>query len=450
VSRAKAREDELDLQLPAAPRRDEIGVLTRALRSMGSSLRQHIRLQADSMAERARLEQELQIAGSIQQSMLPRASAASELPAAVQVAAVLLPARQVGGDLYDYFTLDNGGILFAIGDVSDKGIPAALFMARLSALLRVEGATGVPPDVLLSRINARLAEGNDTCMFVTMACVQLDAATGRMLYASAGHEPALLRNAEGDIRNLQLEGGPAIGIELTTDYLLHEVFLAPGDTLLLYTDGVTEAEAPDGSMFGSERLADLLRDIPEGDASAITSRVVETVAAQASNYHTTDDLTVLAVRWSPADVTFRVDPNGIHWRIECAINGQTVGRVQQLLHAILAARNITPDRVTDAELICEELLTNIIREPDQRRAPGGIIVHCGLTPHALTLTFQDDGPAFNPLAQAEPDLDADIGDRRIGGLGILLVKRLAGSCSYARTEDCNILQVSLPLETALH
>jgi len=207
----KAREDELDLELPETPRRDEIGVLTEALRRMGSSLREHIRLRAQSLAEQARLEHDLKIAASIQQSMLPMRAAAADMPASIQIAAALLPAKQVGGDLYDYFFIPDGGVdaggrrdgkvFLAIGDVSDKGIPAALFMARLSALLRVMGAGGEPPDRLLAAINARLSEGNDACMFVTIGCALLDVATGRIRYASAGHEPPLVRDAKGAVRS---------------------------------------------------------------------------------------------------------------------------------------------------------------------------------------------------------------------------------------------------------
>jgi sigma-B regulation protein RsbU (phosphoserine phosphatase) len=444
VAVGKAREDNLDLQLPSTARRDEIGVLTGALRSMGSSLRQHIQLQAESLAERGRLEHELQIAASIQQSMLPRAGAAAELPASVQVAAALLPARQVGGDLYDYFTLPNGDILFAIGDVSDKGIPAALFMARLSALLRMEGATSLTPDVLLGRINARLAEGNDACMFVTMACVLLHPGTGRILYASAGHEAPLLRNVEGSLRTLPMDNGAAIGIEAVSEYQLHQAHLAPGDTLLLYTDGVTDAEATDGSMFGSDRLAELLRGSADGGTAAIAGSVVDTVAAHAASYHATDDLTVLAIRWNPPGVTFHADAQAaLHWRIEPGLSDLTVTQVQQWLHAILAAREVSSERITDVELIAEELLTNLLRSEGSPAAVTAVSVDCLLTPTEIVMTFHDDGPAFDPLARDDPSLDDHIDDRSIGGLGILMVKRLAGSCSYARTAGCNVLEVHL-------
>jgi sigma-B regulation protein RsbU (phosphoserine phosphatase) len=443
----KAREDDLDFQLSDAPRRDEIGVLTEALRRMGSSLRQHIQLRAQSLAEQERLEHELQIAASIQQSMLPNPRAATDLPASIQISAALLPAKQVGGDLFDYFRIHDGGerkgtVLLAIGDVSDKGVPAALFMARMSALLRVMGAAGESPDRLLAAINARLAEGNDACMFVTVGCALLDADTGRIRYASAGHDPPLLRDAQGTVRPLAVENGPAIGIEATADYLLWQGSIAPGDTLVLFTDGITEAEAQDGSLFGVDRLSELLRAAP-GDPAALVKRVVDTVAAHASGFHVTDDLAVLAVRWSPSGVTVGADEGGMHWRIQPEASNAGIRQTQQWLHAILAAREVVPGRIADVELVAEELLSNIVKAAVAQARAVELSVDCALQPSAIVLTIRDDGPEFDPLSHPGPQLDADIADRPIGGLGIPLVKLLADDCSYTRVGECNVLEIRM-------
>jgi sigma-B regulation protein RsbU (phosphoserine phosphatase) len=444
----KAREEELVFQLPEAPRRDEIGVLTEALRRMGSNLRQHIQLRAQSLAEQERLNQELQIAASIQQSMLPNTGADGGLPAAIQVAAALLPAKQVGGDLYDYFPIGdagrhNGNILLAIGDVSDKGVPAALFMARLSAMLRVMGAAGESPERLLTAINRRLAEGNDACMFVTFGCGLLDTDTGSIQYASAGHEPPLLREAQGAVRTLAGENGPAIGIDATADFRLWEGFLAPGDALVLFTDGVTEAEARDGSLFGLDRLSELLRAAPDGHPAALVKRVVDAVAVEASGYRVADDLTVLAVRWNPPEVSVGSDEGTMRWRIQPEASMAGVQKVQELLHAILAAREVVPGRIAEAELVAEELLTNILHAAEAQARGVGISVECALQSSEIVLTVRDDGPGFDPLAFQDPKLDADIADRPLGGLGIPIVRHLADTCRYARIDGWNTLEIRL-------
>lgn len=445
LATAVSRTDDgnLDLELPRKFRRDEIGVLTEALRRMSGSLREHIRLQAESLAEQARLGHELKIAASIQQSMLPSATTVTDLPHETRVAAALLPARQVGGDLYDYFRDHDGNLFIAIGDVSDKGIPASLFMARLSSLLRIEGAAGIPLDRLLTRINARLAEGNEACMFVTVACGLLDVRSGRLRYANAGHDAPMLKWAEGHVRPLTLGSGPAIGIEAVVDYPLEEISLAPGDTLVLFTDGVTDAEAHDGSMFGSERLQALLRRAPADDPAALVKLVVDTVAAHAPDFHATDDLTVMAVRWKPSEVEIHARGDAVTWQMKPGMSEDGVRQAQLWLRAILAARDVTRERIGEVELIAEELLTNIVRAAMQPAGATRLTMDCTLLQGEIVLTVRDDGSEFDPLARPPPDLDADIADRGIGGLGIPLVRHLAQTCSYSRTDGWNVLEVRL-------
>lgn len=451
--------DDAELALPETRRSDEIGVLTDALRRMQSSLQRHIQLRAESLAERARMEQELEIAASIQQSMLPRRDAAVDLPVAIEVAAALRPAKQVGGDLYDYFTTGDGNVFFAIGDVSDKGIPAALFMARMSALLRVLGAAGEPPDRLLAEINTRLVDGNDACMFVTLGCGVLDVRTGRVRYASAGHEPPFVRNAEGTVRLLHAENGAALGIDDGASYRLTEGFVAPGDTLVLFTDGLSEAEAPDGALFGVERVSALLGDAPDGDADALVRSsaevlvrssaealvrlIVDTVGSDRSDFHATDDLTVLALGFRPPEVTAQRANGAVRWLIAPEASPDGIRRTQHWLDAILAARDVDRERRDDVELITEELLTNVVRAAESAGREVRLTIECALTPSEIVLAFRDDGARFDPTARASPRLDADIADREVGGLGILIVQRLADTCRYARVDGENVLEVRL-------
>jgi phosphoserine phosphatase RsbU/P len=436
----KSSEGEPDFQLPDVTRRDEIGVLALALRRMRDSLRKHIELRARTLAEQARAEHELEIAASIQQSMLPRRQS-TELPASATIAAALIPARQVGGDLYDHYYAPDGNLLFAIADVSDKGIPAALLMARLSALLRTLGTSGEAPDRLLYGINARLAEGNDACMFVTLCCGQLNVRTGQVRYASAGHEPPLLRQHDGTVRVLPTENGPALGIDAGVEYQMTEGFMAPGDTLLLYTDGVTEAAATDGSQFGLDRLSAVLAKSSQTSPAAIVERIVAAANADAGDFHTMDDLTLLAIQLSPPDVTVALESDATRWRITPESSSAGVRQVQQWLRAILFSRGMTADVVGDVELIAEELLTNTLRANEGRELK--IAFDCGVVRGNILLTASDDGMPFNPLAQAAPPLDAGIADREIGGLGIELVRRLADRCDYAYIDGRNHLDVSI-------
>jgi len=434
-----ASEDNIAFPLPDWQRRDEVGVLTDALRRMRDSLQKHIRLRAESLAAEARLEHELQIAASIQQSMLPKQES-SPFSASVRVAATLLPAKQVGGDLYDYFVADDTQLLFAVADVSDKGIPAALCMARLSALLRTLAPATPSPDRLLHELNARFNQANDACMFVTLGCGLLNVQTGRIRYASAGHDPPLLRTCEGTVRQMSVENGPAIGIEAVAHYPLAETFLAPGDTIVAFTDGVTEASAQDGSQFGTDRLAAVLANADDGAPDSLVRTIAE---AAASGFRASDDFTVLAISLSPSNVTVRHTESATRWLAQLDSSADAVAQTQQLLRTILAARDVSPEQAGEIELIAEELLTNVIRSLHARGGPAQLSLECALTPTQIVLTVADDGPQFDPLAHDVPELERAIDEREIGGLGILLVRELADRCRYARVDGRNVMEIRL-------
>ena len=436
-------EDKFDFALPATSREDEIGVLTDALRRMRDALKDHIHMRAESLAADRKLEHELAFAATIQQSMLP-AHDSGALPPSALVAAALLPARRVSGDLYDYFPSPENNLLFVVGDVSDKGIPAALFMARLSGLLRALGKSGESPGRLLRAVNARFAESNDACMFATVACGLLDVETGRLCYASAGHEPPLLREIGGRVVPLDVTNGPAIGIEAVADYPVVERYLAPGDTVVLFTDGVTEAAATDGTLFGLERLTELLRARPDArDPSEIVRCVTDAVTAHEARFHATDDLTVLAVTLAPRAVTCEKTTEGARWLIDTPLSALGVRGARNWLHAILAARDVSPAQIGNAELIAEELLTNVVRAAEARFTHVRLSLACELTRSEIVMTVRDDGPPFDPLAHASPNLNADIAERDVGGLGIHIVRELASTCSYARLSDSNTFEVRL-------
>jgi sigma-B regulation protein RsbU (phosphoserine phosphatase) len=432
-----AGDDTLDMQLPEKPRQDEVGVLTGALQRLRDSLQRHIQLRASSLAAQARMDHELEVSAQIQQSMLPHGRSIHALPASVDVAVTLQPARQVGGDLYDFFPLHDGKVLFAVGDVSDKGVPAALFMARLSALLRVLGAADQGPAQLLAEINHRLSENNDACMFVTVGCGLLDPQTGHYSYASAGHEPPVLRHADGSICVTAVDNGPAIGIEPVARYQQQEGALAPGDTLILFTDGVTEAETADGGLFGLDRLARLVCDAPDGAPQTIIASIVEQVSSHTAGFHATDDMTAMAIRFQPADVV--THPGRAGWTIEVQASAAGVERARQRVRGILEARGVAPDQIHDVELIAEEWLTNVVRATGKNDNRLSMLLE--LNASELELVFRDAGPAFNPLAADEPDLDASIASRPVGGLGIHLLRQLTDHCEYSRVNDCNELRV---------
>jgi phosphoserine phosphatase RsbU/P len=438
----QAGEGNLEFQLPDKPTRDEIGTLTSALARLRDSLKEHVQALASTLADRRRLEHELEIAAQIQQSMLPRGAPLAAPDQDIRIAAALVPAREVGGDLYDYFEVQDRQMLFAIGDVSDKGVPAAIFMARLSGLLRAVGVSGQAPHRILSLLNSRLAESNEACMFVTAGCGMLDLRDGCLRYASAGHDAPILRSAAGAVTILESEIGAAIGIDEQVEYQGRETYLAPGDTLVLFTDGVTEAEDRDNMQFGAERLMELVRNAPSGDVMTLIKIIVDGVATHVADHPASDDLTILLISYRPRDV--RIDnSHGSRWILDIPAQREAIPLAQLRLQGILRARSVDATRIDDAALVVEELVANVIASAEQSAHVPHIALEIEISPEEVLLNLSDDCPAFDPLQLAEPQLDAEIAERPIGGLGVFLVRQLADTCRYERVNGRNNFEVRL-------
>ncbi|MEN8148604.1 MAG: SpoIIE family protein phosphatase [Planctomycetota bacterium] len=253
----------------------------------------------ETTAAKEKLESELRVARSLQLAMVPRDRAVDE-GSRWEIAAALLPARAVGGDLYDYFPLDDGRLCFFVGDVSDKGVPAALFMVKTITLLRSEAPRLKDPAEILARVNYELARENDGCMFVTMVVGILDPATGVATVASAGHEFPVLGSPSRGTELVLIAGGPAMGVDLSARYTNQEVFLSPGDGLVLYSDGITEAFDEDGKPFGEVRLLDVAGRHRESDAAEMTRAVLDAVSEYAASVPQSDDICVLTLRYRGA------------------------------------------------------------------------------------------------------------------------------------------------------
>ena len=284
---------DFDAPLPHTGRRDEVGLMARAFDGARGSIKAQMAEIERMATARQRLDSELSIARDIQRAMLPPGRVLRSGTRQLQAHAVLEPAKAVGGDFYSFLERDGATLWFAIGDVSDKGVPAALFMARSVTVLDVAAGRGGSPAQTLRDAAARLAESNDACMFATVLCGVVDIDSGALALASAGHEPPLLCRADGSAELLALETGPPLGIEGDGAYALWRGQLQPGDALLAYTDGISEAFDDAQQAFGSERL--LQAAAGGGDAAALCARVVAAVAAFVGDAAQSDDLTVLAI-----------------------------------------------------------------------------------------------------------------------------------------------------------
>ena len=247
----------------------------------------------DQLIEKERLERELQVAADIQLSILPDVLPDTE---EFSFGARILPARQVGGDFYDVFELKDHRIGILIGDVADKGVPSALFMARAHALIMAEADIGVTPAEVMNLVNTHITRLQKSTQFVTVLYGILDLKTREFSYARAGHEPPLIMHADGSVERMPHSPGMAIGLwePVTLDEKM--IKLTSGDTLILYTDGMTDCRDPKGEAFGLERIKRTLSELPKQNAQHICNTLLETLQGYQDGSKQDDDVTLVAVK----------------------------------------------------------------------------------------------------------------------------------------------------------
>ena len=239
------------------------------------------------------LQNELDVASKMQQAILPTSFPAGET---FQVFGNMAPARNVGGDFFDVINLESGRLGLAVADVSDKGVPAALFMMSSRTLLKGAAIGRVTPGDVLSEVNDLLTEDNETIMFVTLLYAVYDPESGDLDYANGGHTNPLLVHVDGSSEELPLTGGVALGVMPGLEYRQSEVTLARGDTLILYTDGVSEAMNSKGEEFGVNRLRQIFVDQPPASAKTANEAILQAVADFAGETAQSDDVTCLVLR----------------------------------------------------------------------------------------------------------------------------------------------------------
>ncbi len=376
---------------------------------------------------RANLESELRVAQEIQRGMVPKdfRSLGSGLP--VDVHALLEPAKEVGGDLYDVFPLGDGRLCIVLGDVSGKGIPAALFMAITATLLRSTARHVKRPEEILSHVNQELSRDNPSSMFVTLFCAVLDTRTGLLSCASGGHTAPVLLRAGQPPQLLADRPGTLIGIQPDLAFEAREVQLQTGDALLLYTDGVTEAFDPAHDLFGEERLLQALREAAPS-SKVMVDRVLAAVRTFARGEPQSDDIALLAIRWRPP----------AELKLTLHSNLAEVVRGYEAVQAFLRARGASDDVVHDLGLAVEEVLSNLVRH-GYAGTEGPMGLRVAIDAVAVKIEIRDRGVFFDPRMAQAPHLEVPLDERASGDLGILLVKNATDRIAYQRDGNENLL-----------
>ena len=391
-----------------------------------------------------RMEEELRIGREMQMSMMPPESPdLGGETGEFSIHACLTPARELGGDFWDAFPLDNRRLLFCVGDVSDKGVASALFMASAKALIRSRATEDSSIANIINSVNNELTRNNSSCMFVTLFAGIVDTSTGDLTYTNAGHGPPYVRRREGRIEQLKSIHGPVAGALSDLGYGSSEARLEPGDLLVVSTDGVSEALNPQGEFYTDRRLIDVLAGLTAGTSAATCiDRTFESVRAFEAGADQADDITVLVVE--------RADPlpseTTVEFRIPNHLDALPI--VEERLEEFAGVHGIQTELTTRLKVIFDELLSNVVSYGYDDDARHNIEIRLMLQAARLVVTVADDGVAFDPLTTPPPDTEASLDHRQIGGLGIHLVRNLVDEAHYERRHDQNVLTLALALPGA--
>lgn len=422
--------------IPDAKDKNELHQLGRALDDMQHSLENYVTDLKQTMAAKGKIENELHIASQIQKSMLPKIYPPYPDRDDVDIYGTLIPAKEVGGDLFDFFIRDEK-LFFCIGDVSGKGIPASLVMAVTRSLIRMVSVRESRPVNIVSSLNNSMADMNDTSMFVTLFVGVLDLPTGRLRYCNAGHNaPLIARGDDGGVEMISVVPNLPVAVLPDMKFEEQEMVLPEGSTLFLYTDGLTEAEDMDKKLFGDERMMEQMKTMADDNARAQVDKMVQAVQQHAGGAEQSDDLTMLSIRFMGQHVNVRFTKH-----IQLMNQVDEIPRLESFIEEIGEELGLDMPTVMNINLAIEEAVTNVVLYAYAPGAHGTLTVDAVATDDYLKLVITDAGVPFDPTQKKDPDITLGVEERQIGGLGIMLVRKIMDSVNYERIGGHNVLTV---------
>ena len=373
---------------------------------------------------RAQAAKELEMAKNIQIAALPNVFPPFPDETRFDIWAAMETAKEVGGDFYDFYFTAQDRVLFLVADVSGKGIPAAMFMMRAKTLIKSIAQTSKPLAQVFEEANDALCEGNSSNTFVTVWAGELNTRTGHLTYVNAGHNPPIVRLG-GKIEYLNSRPSLVLGAMSGIQYKVEELWLAPGDAIYIYTDGITEQPDASGNMYGDARLLNVLKGC-SCRRNELLNLVLSDVRRHAAGTEQADDCTQLVIR-------YRGEPTSFSRKY-----APTMEDVAKATEDLRGALEPVPEKYRNQLLVAaDEIFANIVRYSGATDWTMTVELTCH--PDGVRLILTDDGKAFDPLSHRDPDTTLCAEDREIGGLGILIVKKTMSPVTYKRRNGRNIL-----------
>lgn len=387
----------------------------------------------ESLKENERIGAELSLATSIQANMLPNIFPPFPDHDEFDIFASMKPAKEVGGDFYDFFMIDDSHIAIVIADVSGKGVPAALFMVTAKTLIKDHAQLGLSPAEVFTRVNKILCTGNEAGLFVTGWMGVVDLASGTLTYVNAGHNPPLLYSVESGYTYLRAKPGFVLAGLDTMKYKQASLQMNVGDRIFLYTDGVTEATDLANKLYGEDRLCLYLNQHLNNSIEEVVKGVKGDIDEFVGEAEQFDDITMLLLEYKErmgGNMVERVFP----------ANDSSFNDAMAFIQGEMEKVEVPVKASMQIEVAFEELYVNVAHYAYQGRQ-GNVTVSALAEENSFTFCLKDTGIPFDPLSKEDPDITISAEDRDIGGLGILMVKKTMDEVKYQYKDGMNIVTV---------
>ena len=432
---------QFDAVLPDFQRTDEIGQLSHSFGNMQQSLVKYIDELKTTTAEKASIESDLRIASGIQMGMLPEKFPTREDRDDVQLYASLTPAKEVGGDLFDFYFRDEK-LFFCIGDVSGKGVPASLFMAVTRSTFRTVSAHESMPDRIVTIMNRTIADMNKNNMFVTLFVGVLDLPTGRLRYCNAGHDAPLLVGV--GVGELSCDANIPVGVMPDWDYSLQEAQIFTGTTIFLFTDGLTEAMNAEYELFKMERVNETAKQIlaqQQQEPRQFIAKMTEAVHQFVGDAEQSDDLTLMAIQYIKQQSDVKMQKS-----IVLSNDTQEVPRLNVFVEEVCQTVGFDQDVTKQVNTAVEEAVVNVMKYAYPPGKNGDVTIEAASNDVRLKFTIIDSGRPFDPTVQANVDTTQSDAQYNVGGMGIHIIRQNMDSINYERIDNLNVLTLRKKFE----
>ena len=430
---------ELSGVLKKIKNRDELGLLAHSIEKMSGDMNRYINDLTQATAEKERIGAELNVATKIQSEMLPRVFPPYKNHPEIELFATMTPAKEVGGDFYDFFMVDDDHFVVSVADVSGKGVPAALFMVIAKTLLKDAAYRFKTPAEIFEHVNETLCESNESGLFVTCWLAVFEISTGKLTFANAGHTSPVIYK-DGEISFLESKPNLMLAAMEGIPYKNHEISIKPGDRLFLYTDGITEATNSSNQLYGEERLLSIMKtekakNLTSKELLAFVRSDIDKFVAQAPQF---DDITMLEMVYKSKNNESTTGDTKMN-EMRITAEDKNMDTVTDFIHSCLP-EDCTPAIINKIDLAVEEIFVNIAHYA-YNPTVGEAWISASFVDNTLTIIFKDNGKEFNPIAKADPNITLSAEERDIGGLGIFLTKKFMDSVDYEYKNRQNILTI---------